>query len=53
MFKTHETIKASDDSVSALGIEVIIEKKDNGQWRVIQERILPEDELKHDQLLTS
>jgi len=53
MFKTHETVKASDDSVSVLGIKVIIEKKDDGQWRVIQQRILPEDELKHDQLLAS
>ena len=53
MFKTHETVEASDNSLSAQGIEVIIEKENDNQWRVIQERILPDDELNHDQLLSS
>lgn len=53
MFKTHETVEASDNSINAQGIEVIIEKEDDNQWRVVQERILPEEKLKHDQLLNS
>jgi len=53
MFKTYETIEAADNTINAQGIEVIIEKEDDGKWRVIQERILPDDETKHDQLLNS
>lgn len=53
MFKTHESVEASDNTINAQGIEVIIEKEDDEQWRVVQERILPDDELKHDQLLNS
>jgi len=48
MFKTNETVEASDNSIKAQGIEVIIEKDDDNQWRVVQERIIPDDELKHD-----
>ncbi len=51
MFKTYETVEATDNTVSAQGIEVVIEKEPDGKWRVIQERILPEDESRHDQLL--
>jgi len=53
MFKTYESVEATDNTLNAQGIEVIIEKEDDGQWRVIQERILPDDETKHDQLLDS
>jgi len=53
MFKTYETVEAADNTVTAQGIEVIIEKEDDGQWRVVQERIMPEDETRHDQLLNS
>ncbi len=51
MFKTYETVEAADNTVNAQGIEVIIEKEQDGQWRVIQERIMPDDETKHEQLL--
>jgi len=53
MFKTYETVEAADNTINAQGIEVIIGKEEDGQWRVTQERILPDDETKHDQLLNS
>ncbi len=48
MFKSIETVEGSDGSVNANGIEFILQKEDDGQWRVAQERILPEDELASD-----
>lgn len=48
MFKSVETVEGSDDSVNSNGIEFIIQKEEDGQWRVSQERILPEDELASD-----
>jgi len=51
MFKTYETVKANDGTVNAQGIEILLEKEEDGQWRLVQERILPEDEASHDGLL--
>ncbi len=48
MFKSLETVEGSDGSVNTSGIEFIIQKEDDGQWRVSQERILPADELEND-----
>ncbi len=48
MFKSIETIEGSDGSSNTSGVEFIIQKEDDGQWRVGQERILPEDELESD-----
>ena len=48
MFKSIETVEGSDGSVNASGIEFIIQKEEDGQWRVGQERILPDDELEND-----
>ena len=48
MFKSIETVEGSDGSVSANGIEFIISKESDDNWRVTQERILPEDELEND-----
>lgn len=48
MFKSIETVEGSDGSINASGIEFIIQKEDDGQWRVGQERILPEEELDSD-----
>lgn len=50
MFKTYEAVEANDGTISAQGIEVLLENEQD-TWRVVQERILPADELKHDQLL--
>ena len=49
MFKSIETVEGSDGEIHSNGIEFIIQKEDDGQWRVSQERILPEDELENDQ----
>ncbi len=49
MFKSIETVEGHDGSKNVCGIEFIIQKEDDGQWRVSQERILPEDELQNDQ----
>ena len=51
MFKTFETVEGTDGTVNAQGIELLLEKEDDGQWRLIQERILPDDETAHDGLL--
>ncbi len=48
MFKSIETVEGSDGSTNVSGIEFILQKEDDGQWRVSQERILPEDELDSD-----
>ena len=49
MFMTYETITASDGSVNAQGIECLLEKEADGQWRLIQERILsPEETRQYD-----
>ena len=50
MFKTIETVKGTDGVENVQGIEVLLEKEDDGVWRVIQERILPQAEILHDKL---
>ncbi len=50
MFKTYEAVEATDGTITAQGIEVLLENE-QGTWRVVQERILPADEVKHDKLL--
>ena len=51
MFKTFETVLANDNTSNAQGIEILLEKEDDGQWRLVQERILPTDEALHDGLV--
>ncbi len=51
MFKIFETVEANDGTVNAQGIEILLEKEDDAQWRLVQERILPEDEASHDGLV--
>jgi len=51
MFKTCETVIASDGNTNRQGIEVLLEKEPDGVWGVVQERILPDDEARHDGLL--
>jgi len=50
MFKTFETVEANDGTINAQGIEVTIEKESDGHWRVVHERVLPDDESLHDGL---
>ena len=49
MFKSIETVEGVEGEINSNGIEFIIQKEEDGQWRVSQERILPEDELENDQ----
>jgi len=51
MFKTYETVTGADNEVNAQGIEVLIEKEEDGVWRLTQERVLSEEESAHDQLI--
>jgi hypothetical protein len=48
MFKSLETVEGSDGSTNTNGVEFIIQKEEDGQWRVGQERILPAEELESD-----
>ena len=51
MFRTWETVVASDGETIAQGIEVLIEKEDDGVWRLTQQRLLSAEESAHDQLV--
>lgn len=48
MFKSIETVEATDGSSNVSGIEFIIQREDDGHWRVTQERVLPAEELQSD-----
>jgi ketosteroid isomerase-like protein len=48
MFESVETVEGVDGTVNTHGIEFIIQKEDDGNWRVRQERLFPEDELESD-----
>ena len=48
MFKSMETVEGVDGTVNSSGIEFIIQKEEDGVWRVSQERVLPQDELEND-----
>ncbi|MFW2371569.1 MAG: hypothetical protein ACN4GM_00455 [Gammaproteobacteria bacterium] len=51
MFKTYETVTGTNNETNAQGIEVLIEKEQDGVWRLTQERVLSEQESAHDQLI--
>ena len=51
MFKTFETVYGTDGTSNAQGVEMLIEKEEDGQWCLKQERVLPDDESIHDGLL--
>jgi len=51
MFKTFETVEANDGTVNAQGVEILLEKEADGIWRMVQQRVLPDDESVHDKLL--
>lgn len=53
MFKTLETVEANDGTRNSNGVEIIIQKEDDGKWRVLQERILPQDEAAHDGIVAA
>ncbi len=49
MFKTEEQIETRDGETIRQGIEVILEQKSDGAWRVTQERVPPSEEVAFDQ----
>ena len=51
MFKTFETVVGADGTTNAQGVEILLELEDDQHWRLAQERILPDDETRHDGLL--
>ncbi len=53
MFKTLETVEANDGSCNSNGVEIIIQKENDGKWRVLQERILPQDEAAQDGIVVA
>jgi len=44
MFITHETIVANDGTQKQQGIECLLDKEDDGQWRLTHQRVLGEEE---------
>lgn len=48
LFKTIETVEATDGTINRQGVEILIRKEADGKWRVFQERILAEDEMQFD-----
>ncbi len=50
MFMTHETVKATDGSVNSQGIECLLEKEQDGKWRLVQQRVMGDEETAQYQL---
>jgi hypothetical protein len=48
LFKTTETVEGTDGTINRHGLEILIRKEADGKWRVLQERILAEDEMQFD-----
>lgn len=48
MFKTMETVEATDGTANTNGVEIMVEKERDGRWRVVQERVLPPEEIAFD-----
>ena len=48
LFKTTETVEGSDGTINRHGIEILIHQEADGKWRVLQERILPDEEMQFD-----
>ena len=51
MFKTLENIFVNDGTKKTQGVEILIELEKDGVWRVIQERVMTGDEIRHVGLL--
>ena len=46
MFVTHETITADDDTQNAQGIACLLEKEQDGHWRLVRQRVLCKEETR-------
>ena len=51
MFKTRETVEASDGTRHVRGVEMLVARESDGKWRLVQERIMPHEETVADGLL--
>lgn len=51
MLKTFETVVGTDGTVNGHGVEMLLEKEDDGIQRRVQERVLPVYEAIRDQLI--
>ncbi len=47
MFKTMESVFANDGTHRTHGVEILLQKEEDGVWRVIQERLMTHDECRH------
>lgn len=50
LFKSLETTQTTDGGQVSQGVEMLLQN-DDGEWRLKQLRLLPEDEARHDGLL--
>lgn len=50
-FKTFEVVEASDGTVNANGIEVVLELESDGKWRLVKERVLTDTEARQEGLV--
>lgn len=47
MFKTLESVHVNDGTKKTHGVEILIQLEEDDVWRVIQERIMTGDEIRH------
>lgn len=47
MFKILESVHVNDGSKKTHGVEILLQLEEDGIWRVIQERIMAGDEIRH------
>lgn len=40
-FETQETVEAHDGTVNSYRLEIFIEREEDGEWRIVQEQVLP------------
>jgi len=47
MFKTLESVHVNDGTKKTHGVEIVLQLEEDSVWRVIQERIMTGDEIRH------
>lgn len=47
MFKTLETVHVNDGTKKTHGVEIVLQLEEDGVWRVIQERVMTGNEIRH------
>lgn len=50
-FKTFEVVEATDGTINSNGIECVLELESDGQWRLVSERIMSNEEAREDNLI--